>query len=653
MNKRSRNLGACWAVAALIAIATTAPADGEGRPWPEISPGEKALESVPGAPGAPAVVLYHRGELRVEELGKPHCVDLYRRVKVLTDEGRSIANLWVGQSTWWRLETLEARTHNADGSIVPLAARDVFEEAVGKRKKKLTQKTLALPQVEPGSIVEIRARQCFGGLLFALPWFFQEGIPTLRSELIIDRPKSFAVMPYRRIVPSHDLQEVVEDSGDRWRSSFVLEHLAGIPPEPMSFPFRDLASNLVVVSHEVALGSTAVPLLKSWSEAIDLFQGNSDYGYRSARRADGGAKARARGMTKGLEGERARAEVIYRFVRDEIDLVEAFSVSIVEDSVRQIHARKSGNPSEKAVVLQAMLDVVGIGSSIVWARSKWMGRTAEEIPNPWQFTHVLVAAEIDGQRVFLDPSDTALAFGAIAPSLEATKALLVDGREPEWVVLPSTSADDNRNRARVELAIEADGGVSGSVELLLTGQTAWEQLFPEISSNDRETTWSEALAEGFADFEVEDVTLAEDVDSKRIVVGCRLSLRPDARLEDEVSLDASAPFSLSLNPFTLEPEKRRSPVQFDFPWSEEVELVLSWPEGWTLDGEPLRAATTNEAGRYQVETDLDPQARRLRFARTLRLERAELIGREAYTQLYELFRQAQLADAEPLILVRR
>lgn len=41
-----------------------------------------------------------------------------------------------------------------------------------------------------------------------------------------------------------------------------------------------------------------------------------------------------------------------------------------------------------------------------------------------------MAAEIDGQRVFLDPSDRALGFGQLQASYEGTPAVLYDRKKP-------------------------------------------------------------------------------------------------------------------------------------------------------------------------------------------------------------------------------
>jgi len=64
-----------------------------------------------------------------------------------------------------------------------------------------------------------------------------------------------------------------------------------------------------------------------------------------------------------------------------------------------------------------MLDAVGVDASVAWANPRNRGRVFPNVPNPRQFRSVLVVAEIDGERFFLDPSDSRCAFGGLPPAL--------------------------------------------------------------------------------------------------------------------------------------------------------------------------------------------------------------------------------------------
>jgi hypothetical protein len=58
---------------------------------------ELSMKSLPGYPGAPAVVLY-KEEITFDDL---HSVQRYERIKILTDEGKKYANV---ELSFWRTD---------------------------------------------------------------------------------------------------------------------------------------------------------------------------------------------------------------------------------------------------------------------------------------------------------------------------------------------------------------------------------------------------------------------------------------------------------------------------------------------------------------------------------------------------------------------
>src|SRR5579863_6686679 len=129
------------------------PALRAGTGFQPVSPDELKMTSEPLAPGAPAIILYRQVD-RDDNSHTPH-EDNYFRIKILTEEGRKHADIEI---PFFKANQdvvhLRARTIRPDGSIVDFDGQ-VFEKSLVKSKGvKYLAKTLTLPDVEVGGIIE-------------------------------------------------------------------------------------------------------------------------------------------------------------------------------------------------------------------------------------------------------------------------------------------------------------------------------------------------------------------------------------------------------------------------------------------------------------------------------------------------------------------
>ena len=126
-----------------------------------------------------------------------------------------------------------------------------------------------------------------------------------------------------------------------------------------------------------------------------------------------------------------KALALYRFVRDEIDDGGRLGRRLARGLERRLRARRrSWAPAEKALLLQTLLAAAGIESRTVWAANRKDGLVNMNFATPWWFDRMLVAVDLEGKRIFLDPSDRSLAFGHLDPAVEGMPALLYDPKNP-------------------------------------------------------------------------------------------------------------------------------------------------------------------------------------------------------------------------------
>ncbi len=618
-------------------------------PFPAISDAEKALTSVATDPGAPAVILFKRGALDfmdpIRDASSSLTIEV--RLKVLTEEGKDAGDVSIVHSRLTRLHGFEGRTVLPDGREIPLEESAVFEETLSRRDGYFQTK-VAFPGVEVGAILDYRYTLNWDSIYYLEPWYFHNTVPTVLSEIRFYVPKNLSFLPWRRETDGAKMTLEQQRKPQGLELLVGMRDLRGLPDEPYSFPFADLSSRVMLVPQEYVNSGTRMALLTNWGEVCDSFE----QGYAPARRKDGKAKKKAKDLA-GSGSARARAEAIYAFVRDEIALASNGLVWLGVSGVDEVLKDGAGASADQALLLQAMLMAVKVPADLVWAADRANGRIDLDIPNPLWFDRVLVAVDLDGERVYLDPSDDGLAFGRLAPGYEGHSALLFDKRKPEVVTLPDGDPAATSRQADLELTVDEDGGVAGSGRLTLAGHYA--RLFLNWHDDAEETAeaWATWLADRFTDFDIEGVVVEESMAAQTVGISWRMSMQEEAVLGDEVTLTPSEPLGPEEQVFRLTPSERKTPVQFSFAGSlNGVRLTLRWPADWRLDAVPSAVTETSTVGDLSVTIASDPEGRQLTYERRLERRGRELTGGSDYATIRGLYAAAEKHDASRLVLVR-
>src|SRR6185436_6652798 len=300
-----------------------------------------------------------------------------------------------------------------------------------------------------------------------------------------------------------------------------------------------------------------------------------------------------------------------------------------------------------------MLAAAQVEARLVWAADRWRGQIDPSLANPAWFDRVLVLAEIDGRRVFLDPSDRSLGFGQLQYGYEGTLAVIHDAKKPEPIVLPETPFDQNGRRAVVDLTLDETGALAGTGELVLTGHHAWERI--DWQDDDAKTleAWKKWLDDEYRGFAVSDVKFEERPDERTVKLSWKLAQREEDVLGDEASLMPSRPLGPVAQPLVQAGDKRRSQVLFSYPDRDEVELRLHWPEGWRVESLPNLTKQEKSAGAFVVEVDEKDAERTLVYRRRFDLRSKKLGSAQEYEAVRALYAAVEKSDAQPLALVRR
>ena len=344
-----------------------------------------------------------------------------------------------------------------------------------------------------------------------------------------------------------------------------------IPDDPFGPPYTDLAAQMLLLPTVYNDAYTRQPLFESWPATCELI-GSS---YDEVLRRDSGVAQKARSLAASGT-PRQKTEALYRFVRDEIGADPYIGVAVsAEDSLGKILSKKEGSRADRALLLHAMLKAVKVDSRLVWVRDRSDGTVDPQLPNPAWFDNVLVMVELDGQRVFLDPTDSSLGFGQLRAGYEGS--LAADLRQEE-------ARGDRAARDAVRPERPAGrGGPGPGREGTPHGHGHAEAHRPPRLGEDRlaggrgEDAWRPGRAgstRATASSRSRTSRSTESADERKVLLTWAMAQREEEVLGDEASVVPSAPLgpiSPALRAAGLQPAVRG--------WSSPTPTAMRWSCG--------------------------------------------------------------------------
>jgi hypothetical protein len=608
--------------------------------FPPVTEAERALTAVPGEPNAPAVILFKKATLTMNgfslaEYGASHLL-VQVREKILTDEGaRTWGEATVLSSEVARIRGFTGRTVLPDGNSVAVPADAQFRRKLSAARGVFVS-SLAFPAVQRGAILDYQYELTLRWGSMLEPWYFAADVPVLHSEINFRTSGEQPLRPWRRDPFRIGLKTETGRGVAGWSTRMWADNVPAVRNDPNGPPFSDLALQI------------AISPWGRWGEVCPAFLKM----YRNAQHKSGEAAEKARSVA-GQGNPREKALRLFHFVRDEIATDEESGVFFEAKSVGNVLAQRHGRQAEKSVLLQTLLRETGVDSVLVWAADRRLGLVDLSLVSPFWFDRILVALDLEGQRVYLDPGERGLDFGQIAPWYEGTTGLPVDESKIRAVALPETPFDQSARKAVVDLTLDAAGRLTGTGELVLTGNHAYERIGWKEDATKTAEAWKDWLGDQLKDFKVTDVKVEESPDDRKVRLTWSLQQREDEVLGDEATLAPSRPLGPRTQLFVQDADQRRSPVLFPYADRDEVELRVRWPQGWTVNATPQPAHEESPQGDFSVSVESDAAGRTLVYRRRLDIKQKLLAHPQEYEKVRALYAAVEKSDAQALSLVRR
>lgn len=610
-----------------------------------VTPYEAQLTSIAEAPDETAVVLFDVKEMEVTD--DFNFKFKYRwRMKVLKPQAKELANARIVFDGDDRFYGFHAQTILKNGTKVPVARKEIFEEKQRVNKAKV----FAFPSVDVGSILEYEFEIQSENLHFARPWYFQSDHYSLLSRLSLLLPPGFKYSSFALNILPEKVKPVEEirlttDGYNVKKFTWQLTNIQAFKTEPFMSSTRDFWMALYFQLSSYKDATVDYTFVKTWDDMAEFL---SDFykPFADARQLEA-VKKLASQKTAGLLNDVEKKQVLFSFVRDSIQTQEDIDYVPTQFPAELIKTR-SGSAADKNMFFLTLLKAAGIDAKPCLISTSDNGKFRETWVQLHQFNQLLVCIADSGSYEFFDTADP-FTPQYLLPSNDITEYGLLILKEKGKIVTIPAPLSLNMKAVKCTAELHVDGSLSCQAALRYEDYSA-AAMRQRLSQESLQKIAESLLEKKYSNFQI-DTCFVENQKSLEIPLVFHLHFSvPEfgQRNGDIIYFTPSFLFSLDENPFTT--EKRNFPVDYHYHrvYSEEINLKV--PPELEIVELPPPQSINSRALRFMEQCKLDSTG--LNLLRYFMLKKVVYPPAE-YIQLRNEYTSVFDADRMQIVLKRK
>lgn len=620
------------------------------------TPSELKMTSDPAAPGAAAVYLY-----REETLSNPkNTRTFYARIKVLTEKGKELATVqipFIPEST--KVDRVEGRTIHSDGTVIPLNVKP--EDLVNFKSKYYREDTMVftLPNVEVGSILEYRIHIKWDYGSFLPRWELQGSYFIHKEHFSFDPGPVYGLVstPYgsrSNHISATQTPPNAPFSVQLAKGQFFID-LNDVPPTPdedwmppintfrWRVDFFDTWAN-----SEKEFWDTAA---KFWADETNAFTKVSEKVRNAAN------SLVAPGDTDEEKARKIYAAVVklentdFTHVKSEAERKKEKLKEI--RTVEDVWKNQSGPGNSIALLYVALAQAAGLKAWPMQVVDRSNAMYDVSYLDRDQMQDYIAIVVLGGKEIYVDPGQKVCPFGVLHWAHAFSSGFRESETGPTLADTPGLTYANNQVTRIADLTVDSDGGLKGTVRIVLNGAEAiyWRQ---EALENDQdelkkkfEDSLNDDLPEGVtATF---DHFLSLDDPEKNLMAVVNLSGSLGTPAGKHMILPGLIFESRAKHPFVAE-DKRTIPIDVHYPVMEQDDVTYHLPSGYAVESAPKTADVTWQ-GFAALRIGSVPRDGTLEVMRVL-ARNFTLLRPETYNNLHDFYLKLAAADQQQIVLSR-
>jgi hypothetical protein len=662
--------GLLLVVAALAAFAVPGfAADSFVKPTPE----ELAMTSLPGYPGAAAVVLFDE-EITKDDL---HVIQHYKRVKILTQEGvEKYANVeenyvrtsgdYYDPGNDQTVGDVVGRTIHSDGTIIPFTGKPYLKTIVKGQDVKYQSMVFTLPDVEVGSIIEYRYSTRFSDSVVEAPDWIIQGELYVKSahyawypttEPLVDSDSGLPVnaISWFPILPAGakitQMQPPAKDSVSSPPTIYDLV-VHDIPPTLDEEYMPPLANYSYRVLFNFTPYTSSAEYWKAkgkhWSKTMDSFIGpNSDL-KKATQDVIAGAATPDDKLRKIYAAVMALENTEYTRVRDARE--EKAEGGGKVDNADEILKHKRGDQNDLTLLFIGMARAAGLEAYAMLVPDRSRHFFLKDWLSLSQFDDMIAIVNVDGKEQYFDPGSRYCPYGHLAWQHTFVGGLRQTAGGTDFGQTLGDGYGTNRQTRVANLKMDEHGQITGKIDREFSGAAALDWRHKALKGD--EESLRHALEADLQDklpksleVKVTEIKNVDDYEKPLTVsydVAGTMGTPTGKRLVMPVDLFTAGDTA------TFPQEKRDTAVYFHYPESVQDALRVNFQTGFDVEATPAEGKfAIPKRAMYDMTTTSGPT----NFTtRRLYVMGDFLFLPSDYATLRDFYSQLEAKDQESVVL---
>ena len=639
----------------VLVVASTMPdwsrvSAGGPEEWRPVDPADLALKAAVVEPNADAEAIFW--DIRIDDGGDNDLVlSHYVRIKIFTERGRDQhSKIDIPYVDGIKIKDVAARTIKPDGTIVELGKEDIIEKTVVKVSGlKLRTKTFAFQGIEPGAIIEykwkeVRSNSSANNMRLQ----FQRDIPVQAVTYRIKPAKdtSWDVRPFN--MDPFDFQ--------REKNGFDVTTVNRVPAfreEPMMPPEDSVRSWALVRYHNLFSFFSGYT-----SQAAFAYEAFQPY-----MKVDKDIKAKADEITAAGGTADEKVMRIFEFCRTNIKNTDDKSAGFTDEQLEKLKENKKpsdtlkrgvGSGGDLNLLFAALVNAAGYEARVALLPNRGRRLFDRNVLVPGALKAASIAVRSSTGWKFFDLSSKYVTPPMMPWEEEGVDCLIAYAR-PEWTRTPMSAPDKSKEKRTGTLTLAEDGTLEGDVTIEYTGHLAVERknLNDDDSPVQREENLKAAVKGRMSSAELSNIVI-ENVDDpvKPFVYKYHVKVPGYAQRTGKRLFFQPGFFHKGIDAI-FSAGTRRYPIYFHYPWSEEDQIQINLPKGYTLDNADRPSPiVVGEICKHEINMGVTKDQTTLMYKRNFFFGGNEsiLFPVTTYDQMKRLFDEINRADNHMITL---
>lgn len=624
--------------------------------WQQPTKAELEMTEDPAAPGAAAVFLY-REETSDDKL---HVHSLYVRIKILTEKGKSEADVEIPyDGGTFTITNVEGRTIHKDGSIIPFSGAP-YEKLIAKSDTfKYSAKVFSMPAVEVGSIIEYRYKIRYDDNIVSTPrWVIQQPYYLHKGHYKFTPVQSYMIVQtehgninnallYWPNLPKGQEVKYIRDHYELDVHDIPAEPHESFMPPLHSFTYRVFFYYSSYTSGEEFWKSEG----KHWNKKVEHFASSGPV-----------LKEAVTQLTTGADTTEKKIQKIYAAIMgmENTDYTRAKS----EQEKKALHQKepknvedvwklKSGDSQDLAILFLSMLRAAGIKSYAMQVVNRDTDIFNPSFLSTSQLDDFIVIAVVDGKEVWFDPGSKLCPYGKLQWKHTWARGLRQNDQGATLANSIGTGYPDNQTKRTASLTLDENGDLKGIVRISMTGAEAlkWRQKILRTDEENAKHEFEEELNSQLPDglkAEVRSI-LGKDEFATILMVVVNIQGNIATKTATRMLLPIEIFEAKHRSPF-VDQTNRQSDIDLRYPSVLQDQISIHLPEGWAVESRP-QTETVPFADNARLIINSGEENKTVSLSRMLALANTVFPSKD-YSAIRAFYDKVSELDQQQLVLKR-